>query len=606
MVNTEQKVSLTEKVKTIPDLIRKRVQISPELHGLFIKEQEQWKGLSWIGFNKLIIEMMSYLESVGCNHGNRIAIMANTGLLWDICHYAILQLGAVVVGIDPYDTANNVNHILDKTDVSGILLDDKSHKKKINNDQQAMLSFTLEVSYVRDIGLVVKDNGAITANNNPGMVGQFKVRPDDLATIIFTSGTTGIPQGIPYTHEQIIQASRAILARYDDVTASAHLACWLPLSNLFQRMLNFCGIAVGAKIFYVSDPKEIAKQLPEINPDILIGVPRFYEKIYEGITQKINQQPWLVKKLFNFSISLRLKFEEKQSTGAVSISGGKIIDKLLLEKIRTLVFGNQLKYVISGSAPMSLWLLKWYAALGIIVLEAYGISENIIPIACNTKTEHKFGSVGRIIDPNKVRLAEDGELQVKGPGVFRGYLSSSINDKLTMDGYLRTGDEATIDENGYITLLGRKNDFFKTSTGKRIIPLKIESSLQQISFFEHTLIIGEGRKVPIILATVTKEKLDLTSKKITDSEIEQVRKNINIAIKGLLPAGLQPAAAILINQQFSIANGELTANLKLRRKIVIKKYQRQIEQAYEQISQQNLDKSQIISLKDIEGVLIAL
>ena len=605
MVSTEKKIPLGEEVKTVPELIKKRLQISPELQSLFTKEQGQWSGLSWLEFDKLVAEMALYLEGVDCHHGNRIAIIASTGLVWDICHYAILQLGAVVVGIDPHDTEINIKHILDKADISGILLDDEGHKEKISNDQST-LSFVLTVGYDKDISLDIKGDGTATANNNFGTAIQSEVRPDDPATIIFTSGTTGTPQGIPYTHGQIIQACQAILGRYDDVTSAAHLACWLPLSNLFQRMLNFCGIAVGAKIFYVSDPREIAKQLPEINPDILIGVPRFYEKIYEGITQKIDQQSWPVKKLFNFCLGLHLKLGEKQHTGTSAKSGKGIIDKLLLGKIRTLIFGNRLKYVISGSAPMPLWLLKWYDALGILVLEAYGISENIIPIACNTRTEYKFGTVGGIIAPNRVRLAEDGELQVKGPGVFKEYLSGSANDKLTADGYLRTGDEATIDKNGYVTLLGRKSDFFKTSTGKRISPLKIESDLQQIAFLEQVLVIGEGRKIPIILATVPKEQLNLTQRKPADPEIEQIKKEINVTVKGLLPAGLHLAAAILINRQFSIAGGELTANLKLRRKIVIKKYQQQVEKTYEQIAQQQLDQSQIISLEEIEGILIAL
>jgi long-chain acyl-CoA synthetase len=277
-----------------------------------------------------------------------------------------------------------------------------------------------------------------------------------------------------------------------------------------------------------------------------------------------------------------------------------------MRQIRQRIFGKRLKFVVSGSAPMPLWLLKWYKALGILVLEAYGISENIIPISCNTEKEYNFGSVGRVLEPNIVRITEDGELHVKGPGVFSGYLNASTKDKITADGYLKTGDEAAIDANGYIFLLGRKCDFFKTSTGKRVSPVNIEAHLSQIPELGYVLIIGEGRKVPILLATIPAEHISLLGMSTVNTEIENIRTQIKDTVEKLLPVGLQPAAVILSNDHFSIETGELTPNLKLRRKVIIKKYEPQIEQTYDLIAQNILNRTYVFPLVNTEGGIVAL
>jgi long-chain acyl-CoA synthetase len=591
-------IPLIEQVDTLCDLMDRRVDYSGQEHCLFFKEEQQWLGVSWNEFNDLLNEMAAYLYHAGCRPGEHVGIMAGTSLLWDICHYAILKLGGVVVGLDPHDTAENVAYIIHQADICGVLVDSEMLQDKIA-PHAATLSFVLRAEYSQlSEGLSVNGIEAPVQQNIPIP----KTSGDNPATIIFTSGTTGASKGIVYTHAQVIVACRAILGAYKEVTSGAHLPCWLPLSNLFQRMLNFAGIAVDAKLFYLSNPMEIVQQLPEINPDVIIGVPRFYEKVYEGISHNIESLPWPLKK--SFALGLELNQKEKKSPLDWVLAS--LINKVLMQQIRQRVFGQRLKFVVSGSAPMPLWLLKWYKGFGILVLEAYGISENIIPISCNTEKEYKFGSVGRVLKPNMVRIAEDGELQVKGPGVFNGYLNANNKDQKTADGYLKTGDEAFIDENGYIFLLGRKSDFFKTSTGKRVAPVSIEARLSQIAELEHVLVIGEGRKVPILFVTITADKISLTGMSKVSTEIENIRMQIKDTVEKLMPVGLQPAAVILTNDHFSIETGELTPNLKLRRKVVIKKYESQIEQAYALIAQDKLDRSYVFPLTETEGGIVAL
>lgn len=594
---TKTTTRLIDQVDTLGELISRRVASSGQERCLFFKEAQQWLGLTWEEFNGLLTEMTALLSQAGCRPGDRIAIMARTSLLWDLCHYAILRLGGVVVGLDGHDTPDNLAHIIRQAGLRGVIVDSDALQDKLTPHRDE-LDFVLQADYSAAKGLQIGGESLSAA----AMEALPDVMPDSPATIIFTSGTTGTSKGICYTHAQVIEACRAILSRYHDVTFGAHVPCWLPLSNLFQRMLNFCGISVGAQLFYVANPMDIVQQLPEINPDVLIGVPRFYEKLHDGLMQTINRQPWLIRKLFAACLRLR-GCQADNEKGLEGLHWKQTIaDALILKKIRQRVFGHRLLYVISGSAPMPLWLLNWYQSLGILILEAYGISENIVPIACNTRSDYRFGSVGKLVDVNTLRVADDGELLVKGPGVFRGYLTDDAQDKLTADGYLKTGDEGVVDDHGFITLLGRKSDFFKTSTGKRVSPMALESALLQLDELEHVLVVGEGRKVPIILATLA----DGHGNTIENLDAQSLREKINVIVRDLLPSGLRPAALILLTRSFTLADGELTANLKLRRKMIIDKHLSVIEQAYQSIEAKSLPCQGVFLLQNSLGGIVRL
>ncbi|MBF0644298.1 AMP-binding protein [Desulfuromonas acetoxidans] len=588
---------LIDQVETVCGLLSRRVECSGAERCLFFKEERQWRGLTWDEFNDLLDKMMAYLHQAGCRPGDRIGIMAKTSLLWDLCHYAILKLGGVVVGLDPHDTAENVVHIIGQAKIRGVFVDSDALEEKMAAHDGALF-FILQGEYCYADGLRISGQ----ERSAQGDIPLAKVAKDSPATIIFTSGTTGTSKGIVYSHTQVIQACRAILSRYHDVASDAHLPCWLPLSNLFQRMLNFAGISVGAKLFYVANPMEIVQQLPEINPDVLIGVPRFYEKVHEGVMQTMNRQPWPVRKLFAVCLYLRRANAVQETSSGPGSWKQKLADLLVLKRVRQRIFGTRLLYVISGSAPMPLWLLRWYQSLGVLVLEAYGISENIIPIACNSLDGYRFGTVGKVLQENTVHVAEDGEIFVKGPGVFEGYLTGDAQDKLTLDGFLKTGDEGSLDAEGFVTLQGRKSDFFKTSTGKRVSPMALEAALLQLDAFEHVLVIGEGRKVPIILATLAQE----SGKGLAEVESHVVRAKINALAKEMFPSGLRPAAAVLLPHSFTLAGGELTANLKLRRKVISEKYAQLIDDVYQRISAKDLPVEDIYILEDSQGGIVRL
>ena len=413
------------------------------------------------------------------------------------------------------------------------------------------------------------------------------VDPDASATIIFTSGTTGSAKGIVYTHRQIVMATASILRTFADIEPGSRMACWLPLSNLFQRMLNFCAIARGAQIYYVRQPQEIMRHVVAIRPDVFIGVPRFYEKLHAGIVDQIDGMPAPRRRaaLWGLRVGSRYRSDLRSGRGAgIALQlTHALADRLVLRRIRGAMGGN-LRYMISGSAPMPRWLLERFEAIGWRVFEAYGLSENVIPVAANSPAAHRLGTVGRVMPGNEVRLAEDGELWVRGPGVCTGYLGDEAASHATdADGYLATGDYATIDADGFVTLTGRKSDLFKTSTGRRIAPAAVEAALRAIPYVEHAVLLGSGRPFAVAILAVSGGRLRGSAALGAASSLADNRDAIVADVQRVLaefPDYQRPSGLLVTTRAFGIDSGELTANLKLRRQGIAERFASALDELY--------------------------
>ena len=470
------------KEETIVDVFQNRVNRTPGLPAHFTlgNQKEGWVKTTWKAYFNQVLEIAAGLRNLGLEPGQNIGILAITSQNWELVQMAILLLGGVVVGIDPNEIRENTNHIVKTAKIKGLIFQNAEILKKVDNDLLNDMDFKIcidshseqhekegDYQYLKDVVISDKKVKNVPCSQDP-------------ATIIFTSGTTGDPKGILYTHGQIFKACKSILSRFDDMDSSWNFPCWLPLSNLFQRIVNFCAINIGASTFFVENPRDIINVLTEVNPHLLIGVPRVFEKIYDAINEQIEQKPLWQKKIINWAIQSGDQFAASTREGRhlsfIRQLQFYIANEFVLKKIRSFL-GTNMRYFISGSAPMPKWLLEKYHAFGILVLEAYGISENIIPNTMNAPNDFKFGSVGRALPGNQFRIALDGELLVKGPGVFSGYFGNDMKKKsFTSDGYFSTGDYVSID-NGFLYVTGRKSEVFKTSTGRKIAPAGIENRI---------------------------------------------------------------------------------------------------------------------------------
>lgn len=580
--------------QTIADLLLERVSKTPHAAAFHVLQHDAWTPVTWEEHGRKVLRLAHGLRSIGLKKGSRVAIMAKTSLEWECVQMATLLNSGVVVGIDAHDTPANIGHIVHTSDITGLVLENPTLLDKIAPEVLQNLTFvvTMDPGATKTQGLhplrdLFKEDASPLSTDRP--------EPDSPATIIFTSGTTGQPKGIQYTHAQMVLASQAIVGAFSGISQGWRLACWLPLSNLFQRMLNLCATQVGAETFIVNNPREIMALLPSINPHVFIGVPRFYEKLYEGMVQKVTERGPIAQAAFRaamFAGDLHARSTWSNKTPNLPLKWLNAAgDHLVLSRLRA-ALGNNLQFMISGSAPMPLWLLEKFHAMGLLILEAYGISENIVPVALNRPEAYRFGSVGRPLPENEVRLADDGEVLVKGLGVCLQYYgaeppaSTEDNAGHHTQGYLATGDLGKMDSDGFLFLTGRKSEIFKTSTGRRIAPARIEECLRQSLYVDQAMVAGQGRKFVVAVVTLTEDGSKLLLNSIPGNHAQSTAQPVQQLIGDLiqqtaeLPAYQRPAGFIFTSRAFSVLEGEITANLKLKRTRIAEIYAKALTRLY--------------------------
>lgn len=572
---------------TVPVMLQLRAALSGDASALWERDSAtgRWQSISWAGYRDRVAVIARGLSELGLRSGDRVAILAPSTPRWDQVQLAILATGGVVVGLDSNDLDDNLDSIAGLCALTGLVAE---------NAVEARARFSPAVvdrlRFVVELGNAPVDEGitpikALVGDGDPPSADiASNVQPDDPATIIFTSGTTGCPKGIEYSHRQVCLAVASILEAFSDLGTQSHLACWLPLSNLFQRIINILAIAAGAQIYYVSNPREIMRRVPEINPDLFIGVPRFYEKLYAGIMARIDAGPRWRRALVGWALrrgghQARAQREQRQ-LDLLSRFGHHLAVWLILRRLRGLM-GSRLRYMVSGSAPMPRWLLERFHAMGLLLLEAYGISENIIPVAANRPSAYRFGTVGQLMRGCEIRLADDGELLVRGPGVANSYLGED-KGLLDVDGFLPSGDYAEIDDRGFVTLNGRKSEIFKTATGRRIAPAGIESYLLEVPGVEHAVVFGAGRPFVVALVVVVDDEKTAAERSLGEwchTALPTVR-----AALAPLPGYKRPGGLVLTARPLSVESGELTTNLKLRRREITARYETAISALYDQLA----------------------
>jgi long-chain acyl-CoA synthetase len=574
------------KPNIVPSFLAARAEHTPHQPAYWQRTTTgEWANACWDKVHDRVHTLSANLVRLGLRSGDRVAIMMPTVPEWEYCHLAVLAMGGVVVGLDAHDSPENVRHILQIIKPRALFLASGEQYASLKEIQTVEPDLVVTLaSSVLPGAVCLQDLFAAATDND---LSRHEVLPDDVATIIFTSGSTGQPKGIAYTHGQLCMAAEAILARFPSIREDARLACWLPLSNLFQRIINLCAIMRGTQCYFVESPGDVVKRLPEIRPALFIGVPRFYEKLYAGIQAEIAKQSWPVRYAVHFAWRVGERFHQAQRAGR---KPGRplsflhaIAEALVLQRLRSMM-GPDLKFMVSGSAPMPQWLLEKLHGLGWLVLEAYGISECVVPIANNTLDAYRFGSVGRPLPENEIKIDEGGELLVRGSGVFAGhYEQSDIDTTLDANGYLHTGDYARLDEDGFLWLTGRKSEVFKTSTGRRVAPVPVEAALKQLAYVEYAVLFGRNRPFPVALLSMDRLPGSPAETPLPDVLLQAIGRDVMAACIHL-PSNQRPAGALVTLRHFSIADGELTSNLKLRRSNIEDKYSTEINALYEKLA----------------------
>ncbi len=564
----------------------------------------KWIKVSAATFVERVKNVALGLAAVGIRPGDRIALLSENRPEWSIVDLAILSLGAINVPIYTTQAVDQIQYILSDSGARAIFISNRKlfkHARLVlaNRLLEHLIFFDADVADNIDRAIPLEQlerTGRDLALQRPGAFDAYlqAVRPDDLATIIYTSGTTGEPKGVMLTHNNfmsnVLSVSNGLPIGPTDVALSV-----LPLSHIFERAGFYVFCYTGLSVYYAASFDQVGENLREVAPTVMTAVPRLFEKVYHRIIKKGMAEKGLKRRVFMRSLAVGQRYGElKDKRGWISTSlrvQQKLASKLVFAKWREGV-GGRLRYFVSGGAPLSPALSYSYLAAGIPILQGYGATETCI-VSANRPGNNHVGSVGVPFEGIEIRIAEDGEILVRGPNVMRGYYGQpEATAAVIKDGWFYTGDVGHMDKDGRLYITDRKKDLFKLSNGKYVAPQLIESLLKQSEFVSQVVVVGAGRKHPAALIVPDWENLNQALAEIGDQfpkdRVELSKHPTALKIVQTAVAALTSPLAdyerirrvALLPNEFSIDGGELTPTLKVKRRVIDERFGDLIEDLY--------------------------
>ena len=589
--------------KTIPDLMFEGLAKYDGSCFSSTKRDGKWIEESVDSFKKRVRFFCLGLHHIGVKRGDKVSLHAENSTEWLLCDLAILCLGAVNVPIYSTQPGDQIKYILEDCDsvvhiVSNdeMFADTKPLMKSVKSVKSVISIFGSKHGKLKSFEDIL-ELGKEVHSESPSLFEELlnQVEPDDLATLIYTSGTTGLPKGVMLTHLNIssnVLGSMKKLPYEEQAFCNVNVLSYLPLSHVFERMIDYMFIYMGSKIHYIDQVEEIRDDFLTVNPFFMATVPRLLEKIHTGVKVKGQELTGLKKSLYYWAIYLTEEYDPEHPPTGIAKLKHSIADKLVYKKIRSL-FGNNLGGMVSGGAALSPDVFRFMNAIGILCVQGYGLSETSPVITVQTPGDMRVGSSGKPLKGVDVKIADDGEILAKGPNIMKGYYNDEekTNEVLTDDGWFRTGDIGKIDDDGYLYITDRKKSMFKLSTGKYVAPQNIENKLTGSGFIDQVVVIGYQRKfcsaliVPSYDNIKKRLKRDNYEPKEPFSEDSRIRELINKEIEKTNKQ-LSPWEKVkkfeLLEDPLTIDGGELTPTMKVKRPVVLEKFKDKIELMYEE------------------------
>jgi long-chain acyl-CoA synthetase len=519
----------------------------------YLEEQpDGWRDVSWEEAGRRVDALARGLLARGVRRGDAVAVLSRTRLEWILLDWAIMSIGAVVVGLYPTNTASECGYILGHSEAALAFVED--------DEQAAKLASVYDGPVVRFDELDALEASA--GDSQPEPVGE-----EDLATLIYTSGTTGPPKGCMLTHKNLVTAAMGVRNELQDETDVVLL--FLPMAHSFARIVHQGAAYHGSTLVIVSDIARLPEALARTRPTILPAVPRVYEKIHANVVGEIERSSPVKRAIGRWALRVG-------ATNKPSSVQGRIADALVFKKIRDRL-GGRIRIGISGAAPLGIDVLEFFRSLNMLVIEGYGLTETSSSLSVNDPDDYRFGTVGRVVDGSEVKLAEDGEILVRSDSVFKGYFKDpeATAAAFTEDGFFRTGDIGEIDADGFVKITDRKKDIIITAGGKNIAPQNLENALKASRFISQALVVGDRR--PYVTALITLDSDEVNgSGRDPEQLVQEVVDNVNrdrVRVEQIKRFTILP-------RDFSQEAGELTPTLKLRRRVVHEHFGGEIEELY--------------------------
>jgi long-chain acyl-CoA synthetase len=572
---------------TIADIVGLAAERYGEQPAARFKRGDGWQEISYRELADTVSELGRGLIDMGLQPGERVALLCTTRVEWSLIDFAITCAGAVVVPIYPTNSPDECAWVIGDSESRFVVVEDEAQAAKIAAVRDRLPKLE-DVIAIGDFD-ALRERGR---THDPAELAErvAAVTPEDPYTIIYTSGTTGPPKGCVLTHGNYRQVTR-MCEEIGVIEAGEVVYLYLPLAHSYALLIQLLAVDLGAPLAYWSgDPQQIVPDLMAVKPAYLPSVPRIFEKIYTLVTS--NNDPQKIAAATQLGLRVRRLQEAGETVPPELQAAFDKADTELFANVRN-IFGGRLVQATSGAAPIAKEILEFFYACGAPVLEGYGMTETSTVTTTSTVADHRLGTVGRAIPGAEVKIAEDGEVLVKGPHVFRGYYGkgdTAAFGAVDADGWLHTGDLGSLDEDGYLSITGRKKDIIITAGGKNLTPANLENDLKRSRWISQAMMHGDRRPFPVALITLDPEEIvHFAREHALPEDIPSLAKDPKVAelIQGELDAVNANYARVeqikkffILDHDLSQETGELTPTLKVKRNVVNEKYAAEFEALY--------------------------
>lgn len=566
------------------------------------KRDGEWIDVGWPETRDLVFRVARAMMALGVQKGDRVGILGQTRLEWVLCDFGCQCRGSVTVGVYPSNLAPDAAYVLEHSGSVLVFVENLEQLDKVVAERAKLPQLQHIVIWDGDSE---PDRGVLSWEEFLGRADEVSteqlegaarsLEPDDLASLVYTSGTTGVPKGAMISHGNLVFTSDSAGQM---IALEAHYATllFLPLAHIFARLIVYVCMRVGVTVAFAEDLTKVAENIKEIRPHFLPSVPRIYEKVYDKIISGAETAGGIKLKLFNWAVKTGFEVAGRKEQGQsvpffLGLQHG-LADRLVFSKIKA-ALGGRLVFAVSGGAPLNQSIAEFFNACGVLILEGLGMTENTSFTNLNTLEHNRFGTVGRTGPGIEMKLADDGEVLFRGKNVMQGYFRSpeATAETIDADGWLLTGDIGEI-EDGFLRITDRKKDLIITAGGKNVAPQRIERILRESRFIAHAMAHGDRRKFLTAVITLDPDHIrewaagkglgDTPPEKLADNP--EVRSLIEREVEsqnGQLASFESIKAFHIAPVDFTVEGGELTPTMKVRRKIVFEKYGQALEQLYE-------------------------
>ena len=531
-----------------------------------------WSVATWADMKRCVLAVASALVEAGIKPGDSVVVISENRVEWIYCDFAIQSVGAITVPIYPSSPPELAQTIARDSGAVLAIASGENLASKLNVVGPLRRIVRMDVEVAQWVTQQPRQLSEIS-------VRLAKIRPDDLCTIVYTSGTTGEPKGAELAHRALVDISRAILKVFPLSTDDSTLS-FLPYSHVFERINGiFIGLLFGGQTWISRGTEHLAEELGEVKPTVMNSVPRVYEKMHAAVMARVREAPAVRRALFSWAVGVGTRFSREPNPGPLLRWQHRLADRLVLAPMRVRLTGGRLRFFVSGGAALAREIEEFFWAIGVPILNGWGMTEVSSGASSNTLAEHRFLTVGKPFPGVQLKIADDGEILINSPGNMLGYHNKpEATAEMLRDGWIYSGDIGEIDSDGFLKITDRKKSLFKTAVGKYVAPQPLEFELMRDHLVERAVVIGDGK--PYVTALVVpdwdaarKEGLDEAALR---AHVQKVVDSVNA------PLGNWEAIKYftLLPEDFSEAKGELSLKLDIKRKVVQDHYRSQIDDMY--------------------------